>query len=115
MRPWFKHNGERFCPTACDGVAAGEPGVATGSRPPANAVIGAVGGDGRDRLISGDLRQQAGQHGCVAHGAVGYLDRTHFHSRLVDAEVDLAPYLPRATVGTTSAASYMSLLSRDVA
>jgi hypothetical protein len=55
VRHWFEHNGERVGAATGDGVPAGEPVVATGSRPPANAVIGAVGGDGGDRLVLGDL------------------------------------------------------------
>jgi hypothetical protein len=75
-----------------DGVAAGAP------------VLGAVGGDGRDRLALGDLRQQAGQHGRVADPAVGDLDGSNLPVRrgngppgrflilltLVDGQMNLA-------------------------
>jgi hypothetical protein len=53
---------------AGDGVAAGEPVVATGSSPPANAVAGAVGGHGGDLFALWDLRQQAGRHVRAALG-----------------------------------------------
>jgi hypothetical protein len=82
VRHWFEHNGERLGVLHRDGVAAGA------------RIVGTVGRDGRDRLIAGDLRQQAGQHGRIAHAALGDLDRTHFHGRLVDSQVDLAPHAP---------------------
>jgi hypothetical protein len=62
-----------------DGVAAGA------------TVIGAVGGDGRDRLALGDPRQQAGRHGRIAHAAASDLDSADLRGRLVDGELHLAP------------------------
>jgi hypothetical protein len=52
---------DRLRPTSRDGVAAG------------SAVIGAVGGDRGDRLVLGNLRQQARGHWRVAHAAAVHL------------------------------------------
>jgi hypothetical protein len=41
--------------------------------------------------IGGDLVQQLGQHGRVAHSALGELGRPDLQWVLVDPEVDLAP------------------------
>ena len=70
-----------------DGVAAGA------------AATGAVGSDRRDRLAFGDLRQQAGQHGCVADPAVVDFHGSDPERALVDGEMHLAPFAPpRAAV-----------------
>ena len=59
--------------------------------------------------------KKALQLGAVGFDAVKHLVLCHVEKRPPKLDLDVYPYLPRATVGTTSAASYMSLLSRDVA
>lgn len=59
--------------------------------------------------------KKALQLGAVGFDAVKHLVLCHVEKRPPKLDLDIYPYLPRATVGTTSAASYMSLLSRDVA
>jgi hypothetical protein len=54
VRHWFEHNGERVGAATGDGVPAGEPVVATGSRPPADVKRGK-----REVRPSGDLRIKA--------------------------------------------------------
>jgi hypothetical protein len=47
-------------------------------------------GDACDLLIGGDLAEQLGQHGRVAHVDTGDLDRPDLQRLLIDPEVDLA-------------------------
>ena len=53
--------------------------------------------------------------GAVGFDAVKHLVLCHVERRPPKLDLDVYPYLPRANVGTTSAASYMSLLSGDAA
>lgn len=53
--------------------------------------------------------------GAVGFDAVKHLVLCHVERRPPKLDLDVYPYLPRADVGTTSAASYMSLLSGDAA
>ena len=69
-----------FCPTVRDGVPAGA------------AVVGSIGCHGRDRLIRGDLRQQAGQHRRDAHAAASDFDRPDLERRRVHRQMHLAPH-----------------------
>ena len=99
LLPWLgvpAWRNDRVRASQGDGVTAGA------------AIAGAVGGDRRDRLALGDLRQQARRHGRVADLAVGELDGSNSHVRrgngppdrflilltLVDGQVDLAPDAP---------------------
>ena len=54
-------------------------------------VEGAVSCDAGDLLIRGDLVEQFGQHGRVAHVDGGELGRPDFQRLLVNLDVDLAP------------------------
>ena len=78
------------------GVAAGRDdrvGAPHRDRVAAGAtVIGAICGHRGDPLALRDLRQQAGQHRRIAHGAVGELDRANFQRRLVHGQMHLAPH-----------------------
>ena len=53
--------------------------------------------------------------GAVGFDAVKHLVLCHVERRPPKLDLDVYPYLPRANVGTTSAASYMSLLSGEPA
>ena len=53
--------------------------------------------------------------GTVGFDAVKHLVLCHIEKRTPKLDLDIYPYLPRANVATTSAASYMSLLSGDAA
>jgi transposase len=53
--------------------------------------------------------------GSVGFDAVKHLVLCHVERRPPKLDLDVYPYLPRADVATTSAASYMSLLSGDAA
>jgi transposase len=53
--------------------------------------------------------------GAVGFDAVKHLVLCHVEKRPPKLDLDVYPYLPRANVATTSAASYMSLLSGDAA
>ena len=53
--------------------------------------------------------------GAVGFDAVKHLVLCQVEKRPPKLDLDVYPYLPRANVGTTSAASYMSLLSGDAA
>ena len=53
--------------------------------------------------------------GAVGFDAVKHLVLCHVEKRPPKLDLDIYPYLPRANVATTSAASYMSLLSGDAA
>ena len=55
------------------------------------------------------------QLGAVGFDAVKHLVLCQVEKRPPKLDLDVYPYLPRAEVGTTSAASYMSLLSGDAA
>ncbi|PWR01443.1 hypothetical protein DKT77_16930 [Meridianimarinicoccus roseus] len=59
--------------------------------------------------------KKALQLGAVGFDAVKHLALCHVEKRPPKLDLDIYPYLPRANVGTTSAASYMSLLSGDAA
>ena len=59
--------------------------------------------------------KKALQLGAVGFDAVRHLVLCHVEKRPPKLDLDVYPYLPRADVATTSAASYMSLLSKDVA
>ena len=59
--------------------------------------------------------KKALQLGAVGFDAVKHLALCHVEKRPPKLDLDVYPYLPRANVGTTSAASYMSLLSGDAA
>ena len=53
--------------------------------------------------------------GAVGFDAIKHLVLCHVERRPPRLDLDVYPYLPRADVGTTSAASYMALLSGDAA
>mgnify|MGYP000179605430 CR=1 FL=1 len=53
------------------------------------------------------------QLGAVGFDAVKHLVLCQVDKRRPKLDLDVYPYLPRAEVGTTSAASYMSLLSGE--
>ena len=59
--------------------------------------------------------KKALQLGAVGFDAVKHLVLCQIEKRPPRRDLDVYPYLPRADVGTTSAASYMSLLSEDAA
>jgi transposase len=59
--------------------------------------------------------KKALQLGAVGFDAVKHLVLCQVEKRPPKLDLDVYPYLPRANVATTSAASYMSLLSKDVA
>jgi len=59
--------------------------------------------------------KKALQLGAVGFDAVKHLVLCQVERRPPKLDLDIYPYLPRANVGTTSAASYMSLLSGDAA
>ena len=59
--------------------------------------------------------KKALQLGAVGFDAVKHLVLCHVEKRPPRLDLDVYPYLPRATVGTTSAASYMCLMSEDAA
>ncbi len=50
--------------------------------------------------------------GAIGFDAVKHLVLCQIERRPPRLDLDVYPYLPRATVGTTSAASYMCLMSR---
>jgi hypothetical protein len=58
--------------------------------------------------------RKALQLGAVSFDAVKHLVLCQVEKRPPKLDLDFYPYLPRATVTTTSAASYMSLLSEAV-
>jgi hypothetical protein len=58
--------------------------------------------------------KKALQLGAVSFDAVKHLVLCQVERRPPRLDLDVYPYLPRATVTTTSAASYMSLLSEAV-
>ena len=51
--------------------------------------------------------------GAVGFDAVKHLILCRVEKRPPRLDLDIYPYLPRATVGTTSAASYMCLMAGD--
>ena len=53
--------------------------------------------------------------GAIGFDAIKHLVLCHVEKRPPKLDLDVYPYLPRANVATTSAASYMSLLSEDAA
>jgi hypothetical protein len=59
--------------------------------------------------------KKALQLGAVGFDAVKHLVLCQVEKRPPRLDLDVYPYLPRTTVATTSAASYMSLLSKDAA
>jgi hypothetical protein len=59
--------------------------------------------------------KKALQLGAVGFDAVKHLVLCHVEKRPPKLDLDVYPYLPRANVETTSAASYMALMSEDVA
>jgi hypothetical protein len=59
--------------------------------------------------------KRALQLGAVGFDAVKHLVLCHVEKRSPKLDLDVYPYLPRATVATTSAASYMCLMSGDAA
>ena len=59
--------------------------------------------------------KKALQLGAVGFDAVKHLVLCHVEKRPPRLDLDVYPYLPRATVGTTSSASYMCLMSEDAA
>ena len=59
--------------------------------------------------------KRALQLGAVGFDAVKHLVLCHVEKRPPKLDLDVYPYLPRATVATTSAASYMCLVSGDAA
>ena len=59
--------------------------------------------------------RQALRLGAVGFDAVKHLVLCQVEKRPPKLDLDVYPYLPRAEVGTTSTASYMSLLSEDAA
>ncbi len=59
--------------------------------------------------------KKALQLGAVGFDAIKHLVLCQVERRPPKLDLDIYPYLPRADVGTTSAASYMSLLSGDAA
>lgn len=66
----------------------------------------------------GDLHaavKKALKLGAVGFDAVKHLVLCHVEKRPPKLDLDVYPYLPRTNVATTSAASYMALLSGDAA
>ena len=59
--------------------------------------------------------KKALQLGAVGFDAVEHLVLCHVEKRPPKLDLDVYPYLPRANVRATSAASYMSLLSGNAA
>lgn len=59
--------------------------------------------------------KKALQLGAVGFDAVKHLVLCQVEKRPPKLDLDVYPYLPRAEVGTSSAAAYMCLLSEDVA
>ncbi|SDY93913.1 hypothetical protein SAMN05444340_1384 [Citreimonas salinaria] len=59
--------------------------------------------------------KKALQLGAVGFDAVKHLVLCQVERRPPKLDLEVYPYLPRADVATTSAASYMSLLSEDAA
>jgi hypothetical protein len=59
--------------------------------------------------------KKALQLGAFGFDAIKHLVLCRVEKRPPKLDLDVYPYLPRANVATTSAASYMSLLSKDVA
>jgi len=59
--------------------------------------------------------KKALQLGAVGFDAVKHLVLCHVEKRPPKLDLDVYPYLPRANVETTSAASYMALMSEDAA
>jgi hypothetical protein len=59
--------------------------------------------------------KRALQLGAVGFDAVKHLVLRHVEKRPLRLDLDVYPYLPRATVATTSAASHMCLVSGDAA
>jgi len=59
--------------------------------------------------------KKALQLGAVGFDAVKHLVLCHVEKRPPKLNLDVYPYLPRANVETTSAGSYMALLSEDAA
>ena len=53
--------------------------------------------------------------GAIGFDAVKHLVLCRLEKRPPKLDLDVYPYLPKATVGRTSAASYMCLLSEDAA
>ena len=53
--------------------------------------------------------------GAIGFDAVKHLVLCRVEKRPPKLDLDVYPYLPKATVGRTSAASYMCLLSEDAA
>jgi len=51
--------------------------------------------------------------GAVGFDAIKHLVLCRVEKRPPRLDLDIYPYLPRATVGTTSAASYMCLMTGD--
>ena len=59
--------------------------------------------------------KKALQLGAVGFDAVKHLVLCHVEKRPPKLDLDVYQYLPRANVETTSAASYMALMSEDAA
>jgi len=59
--------------------------------------------------------KKALQLGAVGFDAVKHLVLCQVEKRPPKLDLDIYPYLPRANVGTTSAASYMCLMAWDAA
>jgi hypothetical protein len=59
--------------------------------------------------------KKALQLGAVGFDAVKHLVLCQVEKRPPKLDLDIYPYLPRANVGTTSAASYMCLMAGDAA
>lgn len=59
--------------------------------------------------------KKALQLGAIGFDAVKHLALCHVEKRPPKLDLDVYPYLPRATVATTSAAAYMCLMSGDAA
>jgi len=55
------------------------------------------------------------QLGAIGFDAVKHLVLCQIEKRPPKLDLDIYPYLPRANVATTSAGSYLSLLSEDAA
>jgi len=70
---------------------------------------------GKPGLVHSAAVKKALQLGAVGFDAVKHLVLCHVEKRPPKLDLDVYPYLPRTNVETTSAASYMALMSEDAA
>jgi hypothetical protein len=66
--------------------------------------------EGRHQLLGISPVKNALRMGAIGFDAVKHLVLCQIEKRPPKLDLDVYPYLPKANVGTTSAASYMSLM-----